>query len=68
MHQSFASPPGRSGLDDSGSRLLLIVENEMTTCDVDNGSNQCRKEYSGNKGIEPPERAGDHPVSGSRAQ
>jgi hypothetical protein len=47
MHQSFASPPGRSGLDDSGSRLLLIVENEMATCDVDNGNDQRRKEYSG---------------------
>jgi hypothetical protein len=47
MHQSFASPSGRSGLDDSGSRLLLIVENEMTTCDVDNGNDQRRKEYSG---------------------
>jgi|EndMetStandDraft_4_1072995.scaffolds.fasta_scaffold3908865_1 hypothetical protein len=47
MHQSFVSPPGRIGLDDWGSRLLLIVENDMTTCDVDNGNDQRCKEYSG---------------------
>jgi len=31
----------------SESRLLGIIGNEMTACDADNGSNQCRKEYSG---------------------